>query len=302
MAVQRIAVLGATGRLGRALQLRLADQRLIGLARRPADGVAAQGPTLTLHLGDRRDPRVLAPLLAEADAVVDLCGFDAADAAALLEAAQLAGRRDLALVACSSLAERPWSHWGRAEDLDAPLPDDGYGRDKRRYSQALLDRWPGACLALLLPNLVETAPPDPRLQAWWRQARASGVAEVPGDGDQRPALLTTALAADLIARLLGPPLAARGRLAVAVPAPPTVGELAEALFAAMRPTPRLQRGGPRGLFSAGAEPVALGKLAATLPDYPWPSLSAALRQLGDQLQTSDAERAGGLPPAEHPAR
>jgi nucleoside-diphosphate-sugar epimerase len=215
--------------------------------------------------------------------VVDLCGFDTLDSQALVDAAQRAGRTDLPLIACSSLAERPWSHWNQPESADSPLADDAYGRNKRLYSQALIDRWPGPCLALLLPNLLEISPLDPRLRQWWQQARASGVAVVPGDGSQKAALLTSDLAADLITLLGGHPTPLRGRLALALPQPPAVLELARALFAAVDPPLLLKTGGPQGVFSAGPEPVNLQRQADLLPAYPWPDLLGLMRQLGQRL-------------------
>lgn len=279
MISERIILLGATGRLGRALQTRLRGHQLIGLARRP-QGVE---PSMALELGDRRDTALLARLVERADLIVDLCGFDALDAQALIDAAQLANRSDLPLIACSSLAERPWSQWNQPEAAASPLPQDGYGRNKRLYSQALIDHWPGPCLVLLLPNLLETSPVDPRLLRWWQQARATGVAEVPGDGSQKTALLTSDLAADLIALLGGHPPPLRGRLALAVPHPPAVLDLAQALFLAMDPPPRLKPGGPQGIFSAGPEPVNLQRQAELLPAYPWPDLLELMRQLGQRL-------------------
>lgn len=279
MISERIILLGATGRLGRALQTRLRGHQLIGLARRPQ----RVEPSMTLEIGDRRDTALLARLIDRADLVVDLCGFDALDALALLDATQLANRTELPLIACSSLAERPWSQWNQPETAASPLPEDSYGRNKRLYSQALIDHWRGPCLALLLPNLLETSPVDPRLQQWWQQTRASGVATVPGDGSQKTALLTSDLTADLIALLGGHPTPLRGRLALAVPQPPAVLHLAQALFAAMDPPPLLKPGGPQGIFSAGPEPVHLQRQAELLPDYPWPDLLDLMRQLGQRL-------------------
>lgn len=279
MISERIILLGATGRLGRALQTRLRGQPLIGLARRPR----RVEPSMTLELGDRRDTALLARLIERADLIVDLCGFAAQDAQALLDAAQLANRTELPLIACSSLAERPWSQWNQPESAASALPDDPYGRNKRLYSQALIDHWPGPCLALLLPNLLETSPVDPRLLRWWQQTRATGVAAVPGEGSQKTALLTSDLAADLIALLGGHPTPLRGRLALAVPQPPVVLDLAHALFFAMDPPPRLKPGGPQGIFSAGPEPVNLKRQAELLPAYPWPDLLELMRQLGERL-------------------
>lgn len=280
MALRRTFLVGATGRLGQALQRRLSGDALSGLARRaPNHPQAWQG----FWQAPRRDVAALAAGLAQADAVIDLCGFDALDAEALLQAQRRSGRPAPPLVACSSVAERPLSHWTAPEDAAAPLADDAYGRDKRSYSQRLLDHWPGPCLVLLLPNLIETAPLDPRLQAWWRQAQASGVAALPGDGTQRPALLTHPLAAELIAALLARPTPPRGRLALAVPQPPSVLALSRALFAALQPPPRLQPGAERGLFSAGDEALDLTRQGQLLPAFPWPDLLTLMGELGQRL-------------------
>lgn len=274
-----IAVLGATGKLGTAVAHCWGRDSLIGLARRPpADAPAWSG----FVAADRQDVAALAETLAGADAVVDLCGFTAADAEALVQAARVSGRADLRLVAASSVAERPLSHWSEPELASSPLPEDAYGLGKRQYTEFLLQNWPGPVLCVMLPNLIQVDPVDPRLQQWWREARTTGVIRIPGSGQQRVALLPIDVAADLVVRLV-PLHAITGRLAVACPQPPTVAGLATALFGAMTPMPAQQLGAAAGLFSGGPELLALGALKAALPDFAWPDLTTLFAELGGRM-------------------
>lgn len=281
----KIALLGATGRLGTALRRQWGPSRLLGLARHPPEDVELWAGFVA---ADRLNIKAVAELLAGADAVVDLCGFDGVDAEALIQAARLSGRTGLRLLAASSVAERPISHWNQPETAASPLPDDAYGLHKRQYSSILLQNWPGQTLAALLPNLVQTEPLDPRLREWWRQAAQSGIAQIPGSGQQIPALLPARVAADLLALLVDRP-DVTGRIALACPQAPPVVELARAFFGAMTPAPALQPGAPAGLFSGGAEVLALDAMLAALPEYPWPDLPALFAALGERLATSPRE-------------
>ncbi len=279
MSRAKIAVLGATGRLGSALQRQWGRQHLLGLARHPPADAAQWAEFVS---ADRRNTLALQDLLSRCDAVVDLCGFDLTDAQALLQAVQQSGRTGLRLIAASSVAERPIAYWNQPEHGASPPPSDDYGLHKRHYSDALLQHWPGPALAVLLPNLLQVHPVDPRLRRWWQEAAQTGVAPIPGSGQQNVALLPTQTAAELIAQLLQRPDLI-GRLALACPRRPTVLALASALFGGMAPAPRLQPGAPAGLFSAGPEILALDALLAALPGFAWPDLIAVFADLGGQL-------------------
>ena len=69
MSRAKIAVLGATGRLGSALQRQWGRQHLLGLARHPPADAAQWAEFVS---ADRRNTLALQDLLSRCDAVVDL--------------------------------------------------------------------------------------------------------------------------------------------------------------------------------------------------------------------------------------
>lgn|GEM_PF-1126684 len=135
----RAVVVGGAGLVGRQVLQRLveADWHVTSVSRRGEPGAAAD-PAVTFVRGDRRDPAVLADLLAaQPELWIDLALFDAAEAEALVRAwpAGSATR----LVAAGSIAEYGALHrLPMPIDEDAPLAaDDPYGRGKVQAWQVL---------------------------------------------------------------------------------------------------------------------------------------------------------------------
>lgn len=249
----RVAVTGSQGKLGQALLPALEAE---GWTVRGHARVAAE------VAGDRRDPAVLARLLAGVDAVIDLAGFDATDAALLANVAPTGCR----LVYASSLA--------------ALYPDDDYGRGKRDAEQTFAVRWPGRQTAVRLPHLVGEGGRVRELD-YLTQARRDGWCWLPGTGAQVPACAQVEVVAALCVALLHaaepPPL-----VQVNHPQPQPVRVLVAALLAGagiqaeLRPHPDRRWRGPH---AGGDERVeVLG-----LPPLDWPPLELSYRRLGATL-------------------
>ena len=280
--LQQIAVLGATGRLGRAVVRALGPHRVIGLSRHAAPNLQIRHIT-----GDRRDVLALQRAIADADAVVDLCGFDADDAQALLRAVA----RPKPLIAVSSIAERVPAWWDRAETDLGPLPDDPYGTGKRAYSTLLLQRWRGPLLVPLSPQLLVADDPDERSLAYLRAAQ-SGTVAVPGTGQQRVATVAACDVAHLFDRWLAAPTLS-GRVQISHPHPESLADLVQALLAGAGLTAALAFGGQSGQHSGGEELLDLSLQNQLWPDYPWQPLTSDFRVLGqkwrDRLRDRSAD-------------
>ena len=277
-----IAVLGATGRLGRAVVAGLGKERVRGLARHaPVDAQDWEG----FVVSDRTDATGLHRALAGAAAVVDLCAFDDRDADALCTAARKVGLADVPLVWASSLAERSPASWADLEASDAVGVSDSYGTGKLAARKAFVADWPGPTCGLLLPQLVALDDANARELAYLHDARALGFARLPGTGAQRPALAPLAAVAAAIVRLVSllplPP-----SLALSHPQPQPLTLLVSALLAGARlPTRTAPHPDPhwRGPHSAGDETVDLRHQQALLPDLAWPDLLVSYRELGRRL-------------------
>jgi nucleoside-diphosphate-sugar epimerase len=257
----RVLVLGSTGRLGRAVVAALPGHAVTGLARHAPAQIQA----------DRKDLARLATLLADADAVIDLCGFTPDDAEVLVQAAGKTLRR---LIFASSLAalQRP----------DAPMDD--YGRGKATMARTYRDHWPGPVTTLLLPQLI-ARDAHARERVYLDDARTLGHAQLPAPGMQKPALAQVEVVADLIARLLDldtPP----AELPVAHPDPQPVRALVLALLqgaglpgqTVVHPDPRW-----RGPHAGADEPVDPMPLRALVPTLHWPALIETYTSLGAWL-------------------
>ena len=276
-----VALLGATGRLGRALQRALGP--CVGLSRGglPADSL------LRHVIGAASEPAALAAALQGAHAVVHLCAFDAAAAHAAVAAARALGLADVPLIFASALAERHRAAWLEPEDADIPAdPADAYGCGKHAARVAFERGWPGPVLSLRLPQLCAWDDPLCRERTYVDAAQGSGVAWLPGSGEQRPAVVPTTAVAALVAAWLSAGPSTSARLAVAHPAPQPLRLLVEALLEgaglAPRTAPHPDRGW-RGPHSASDERVASGAALAWLPASHWPDLAPWHRELGHRL-------------------
>jgi len=274
--MQRVAVLGVTGRLGRAVVRALGPERVLGLSRSAGLGELAR------HVrADRRDPSALAAVVDGADAVIDLCGFDSADGVALGRVA-----RHVPVVFVSALAERHYPVWGDESALSA-TPLDPYGQGKREALAALQD---AGCrvTSLRLPQLIALDDARPRELSYLTDCDRLGYAQIPGSGRQLPALAGVDEVAKIICQLLSLPSWPEG-LQVAHPRPVALEPLVQALLrGAGRPTvvqPHPDRNW-RGPHSTGDERVDTGRLRALLPDLEWPDLLDSYVRLGQVLAGS----------------
>lgn len=213
-----VAVLGATGRLGRAIGRRASQSpdhaaSIRGLARHAPTESA---PWARFIAADRHDADAVRRLIDGADVIIDLCAFDAGDADALLEAWRLCIQPPRGLVFASSLAARPRDRWGspvsngpggsspQAPSGGALDPVDGvdldsYGAGKRaarlRYERALSVLGVNVT-TLLLPQVLALDDLSPRELRYLTDAQAHGVAFVPGSGAQRPCVVRAMDAAE----------------------------------------------------------------------------------------------------------
>lgn len=270
---QRVAVLGVTGRLGRALVRTLGPQNVQGLSRTVGQ------PGLAAHVcADRRDRAALAEVVAGADAIIDLCGFDGDDGAAL---ASVVGK--VPVVFASALAERPCAVWGD-EAADSAAPLDPYGQGKLDAVTALREAG-GRVLSLRLPQLIAPDDPRPRESGYLQDCDQLGHALLPGTGEQLPALAGTDQVAQLILSLLELPDWPEG-IQVAHPRPRPLAALVRALLRGAGRPPAVQpHPDPRwrGPHSGGSERVDTRRLTALVPDLAWPELEDSYFALGQRL-------------------
>ncbi|MSP91626.1 MAG: hypothetical protein EXR79_07460 [Myxococcales bacterium] len=277
-----LTLLGATGRLGRALQ-RTTTQACVGLSRRVP---LAAG--LHRHVrGDCCDPVALAAALHGAGAVVHLCAFDAAAAESANAAAHALGLAGVPLVFASALAERGQAAWQEPEDADlAADPGDAYGCGKHAARVAFERGWPGPVLSVRLPQLAAWDDPTCRESTYIDSVRATGTAWLPGSGEQRPAVVPTDTAAALMLAWLAAHPQESARVAAAHPAPRPLRVLVEALLVGAglpphtAPHPDCQWRGPH---SSSDEAVASGAALRWLPAPQWPDLVVWHRGLGERL-------------------
>lgn len=284
------AIIGATGRLGRALSACPGTGAVVGLARNQP---ATAANWASFIRADRSDHDALCAVLEGAAVVVDLCAFDSADADGLIAAWQAVERPPRLLVFASSLAERPLARWSHPESelaADQP-PEDSYGLGKRaarlRFEQGL----PAPVLSLLLPSLICPDDSAAAERRYLDDARRLGHALVPGSGDQRPAVATVAGVAELLVTLAGQELTDHIALQVAPGAGPTVAELVEALLGGAGLPPKWQ-GHPdpgwRGPHSGADEVVDASALQRRLPAFAWPDPLVATARLGAHLAAAEA--------------
>ncbi|MBP48240.1 MAG: hypothetical protein CMH53_09920 [Myxococcales bacterium] len=293
-----IAVIGATGRVGRAIG-RLGDGvHLIGCARHEPTGEESASDLgyEQMHVLSRLDRSRLTEFIAPASAVIDLCAFGAQDIESLNASVDVGGPRHL--VIASSLAERPLESWADEEHEtwdDEPISGGEYGQGKRLVRQIAERYWLEAgrsVTTVLLPQIV--APDDAHAAelAYLREARSSGMVTLSGSGEQRPCVATTAQAA---AALLGLALSTEAsesvaRYQLAPRASPKLSELVEALLQGAQVKARLQGGrSGRGPHSGASEVVDAARLRARIPQLDW-SQSSVLRayvELGQRLSDID---------------
>ncbi len=275
-----VALVGGTGRLGRALR------RALSAAGIPSRALArSPTPEPEVRAGDRHDPTTLRTFLDGADLAVDLCAFDAADAEALLAAWRACERPPNRLLFVSALAERPAERWRDALPTDADAleaalsaapPTDAYGRGKRTARQAFRDALGDRCRTALLPQLFAPDDLDARELRYLRDARDTGSVQLPGTGEQVPCVLHVDLAAQALCAYLqrpdAPPV-----LQIAPPPGPTVITLVRALLAGAGVTATLAPNrSERGPHSAGSERVDAAGARSLLAALPWHTHSAQL--------------------------
>ncbi|MCC6876183.1 MAG: radical SAM protein [Sandaracinaceae bacterium] len=265
------ALIGCTGRLGPAVARALAARgwQVHGLSRR-APGDATWLSSFTR--ADRRDAGALVALAGGAELVIDLLGFDGADAARLLEATARAGGRPRHLIFASSSAEL--------------RPDDHYGRGKLAARLAYEGGFDGAFHALVLPRLVAAVDPARREQFYLQSAIGGRVLHA-GDGQARQTIAPVEGVAAVIAALAAEPsLVPRGALNVGPPEPVRVRDAIAALVegaglsAPLARHPDPQWRGPHG---GGDELLDTTRLQIYLPALIWPDVLEAHRALGAWL-------------------
>ncbi len=299
------AILGATGRLGRTLMAALPPGVIVkGLARHPPPPGAsiAESPHRFVR-GDRRDIARLRAALDGCDAVLDLCGMDAMDAAALVEAWLGCERPPRRLVLASSLAERRPERWaehpgGHAALDREPLPEDSYGQGKRALRAGCIAGLPTgveAC-ALLLPQLLAVDDAASRERAYLEVAQAEGVLRLPGGGAQRPCVVAVDTAAAALVALAAGATTDLGRPWQITPAQqPTQRALARALLdgaglQAIAIVEGAWTGVGRMPHAGGEERVDGAPLRALLPALPWPDLLTLQGALGARLAARPLDR------------
>lgn len=275
--LRKIAVLGASGRLGRAVVPALGGARVLGVGRRGADTWVR-----AWYFVDRRDRMGLKPVLDQADAIVDLCGFGRDDAQVLLDLSD----RPIPLVFASSVAERAPALWSRPESDLGLEPDDGYGQGKRHASDLLLSNWPGPLLVALLPQLLSLDDRSERALDYVRQAAATGAVRMPGTGDQRPAVLEVASVATVFALWLALPTG-RARVQFGHPQPAPLRALVAALLDGADVSGELRHGAQRGPHSAGDELLHTATLAQLVPAFTPRPLTEAFADLGRRFRRDE---------------
>ena len=276
------AIIGATGRLGRALCEQLSANPITGLARNKPSSTQ---PFKRFIVADCRSPAALSEALQDADIVVHLCAFGREDALSLARAIAVLPRPPRLVVLASSLAERPPERWQTGEheiEKDPPLEDE-YGLGKQAARQTLEAQSDVPVLSLLLPQLASGDDQTAREIDYLRDAQTLGYAQVAGDGTQRPALTTTVAVAGLIATLCALPTPPDGPLHVAPRRGPTVAQLVEALLDGAG-LPRRWKPHPnpgwRGPHSGASEEVLADRLHSLLPRWHWPDPLPTYTALG----------------------
>ncbi len=298
----RLVVIGATGRIGRALQRRVGCAALRGLARHaPVDSAT----WADFVQADRRDHAALLRLLDGADVIIDLCAFEAPDSDALVRAWAACARRPRLLILASSLAERSPARWATPIDpqiglAHEPPPSDAYGLGKRAArtsAETGLSALGAHVITLLLPQVLATDDRDARERRYLDDAQRLGHAQLAGDGQQRPCVITADDAATVMVALAGDAATATSvaapieRFQVAPPVQPRLDTLVAALLTGAglptqrRPHPDADWRGPH----SGADELVDGtrlrqRLAASMQVAPqWSDLLRAHGELGRRL-------------------
>ncbi len=270
---KHVALLGATGRLGRAVVRQRSAHAIVGLARSGGCEIA----------GDRNRPELLRQLLHDKDTVIDLCAFVPQDAQLLCDAAKGLNLQDIPLVFASSIAARWVQDWPTPIAADEALPHDAYGRDKALTAQVFARHWPGPVCTLLLPQIVALDDASARELAYLRDAKQYGYARISGDGAQKVALVDADTAAQIIWQALQLRLNATLQLAIAHELPLHALVLA-LLEGAGLPAKWRALGNARGPHSQRDEIVDLSQFHEHFPQQKWPDLLDLHRQLGARLQ------------------
>lgn len=269
---KHLALLGATGRLGRAVMRQGGSRAIVGMAR-------GSGAEIT---GDRQQLHLLQKLLRGADGVIDLCAFVPAEAEQLCETANALHLQDVPLVFASSLAARRVDAWPTPIGAAEALPDDDYGRQKALTAQVFQRRWPGPVGTILLPQVVALDDPRARELAYIRDAQRLGYARISGNGSQKVALIDAGTAALVLLQALQ--IKQSVTLQLAIPHQLPLHTLVLALLAgAGLPAQWRPQGETRGPHSQSDERVDISQFTQQFPQQIWPDLLDLHRDLGARL-------------------
>ena len=274
---RRIVVLGAGGKLGRAVIAASQGSHILGVSRRGADVWVR-----SWHWFDRRNCQQLSQVLAQADAVIDLCCFDSATAEGLLQACP----RQLPLIFASSIAEREPAYWSLPESQLGPEPADPYGQGKRAAAELLLHHWQGPLLVALLPQLVCLDDRGEQALAYLTTAAQTGQVALAGNGDQQIATLECRAVARLFAQWLANPHG-QTRVQLNHPQPQTLRTLVDALMQGAELSPKIVTGARRGPHSGGDEPLYTGSMTQWQGAVTMRPLTEAFAQLGRLWKHND---------------
>ncbi len=289
-----VAILGITGRLGPAVAAAFSDWDIRGLSRRLPNADEFQPEPETFALADRQTVATLTGLVDGCDAVVDLIGFSADDARALIDAIANTNQKPAHIVFASSTAECSPGHLGAAESAPHD-PDNEYGSGKKDARLYYEEHFAGTVHTLILPRLVAPRDPHRREQAYL-EAASTGRVLIPGSGDQRQIIASVSGVADVIVRLCQTPeCLPSGMLNVGPPKDVAVEAAVQALIAGAgiraemgrHPDPRWR--GPHG---GGHEPLDTSLLQQTFTDIMWTDPIDEYQKLGRWLaeNSSPTER------------
>ncbi len=283
LADKPVLIVGATGRLGRAVVAALGPTNVRAVARNRCE-IAEQWPSFVA--ADAANAKALRPLLQGVRAVVHTALFQPDQAIALLQADPPPG---LPLLWFSSLAARPLSVWTEPPQAPSWQPLDEYGQGKYEVERLLTARWPGPVTTVLISQVVAVDDAKAREIKYLQDFASTGSIAVAGLAQNRPAVIDAGTAAAWVAWALQQKDQALGPVYLTHPHPEPLQVLLEALLRGAGLGPlrlRAPSSGQRTVHSGSDEVVRLHEMLAQLPaDFPWPPLPDAYQALGRFLAT-----------------